>query len=177
MESSKSKDWVKISQILANSAIVLGVIFTIIMAIFALEQVKQARIAVEQTRCANNAEVTLRLFEYYESDHMRYVIDYIARRDLKSAKGRLEFEKLRIDREAIKCFYDLANFFEIIATLVMSEEWDPKLAKSLFDEMLIYHWEVCEDVVNEFRELQKHDNLWKPWETYVKKMALNDMRK
>ena len=174
MKSSNNRDWVNISQILANFAIVLGVLLTIILAIIALIQVRQARIAVEQTRNSNNAEVTLRLFEYYQSEHMRYVMDYIRRRDLKSAEGVLEFEKLKNDPDAVKCFYDLANFFEIIATLVISEQWDPKLAKSLFEEMLIYHWKISEDAVKEFRKLQKLDNLWKPWETYVKKMSVNN---
>ena len=150
-------------QIGANGAVVLGVPATIFLALLALRQIKESR-------AARHAELTLRLFEYYQCDHMREVMDYIRRPELKSPDGNLDFEKVRADGTAEKYFYDLANFFEIVAVLVESKQWDPGMAATLFGQMLSHHWTVCAPVVIGYRDHQKYPDLWKPWQTYVENM-------
>jgi len=51
-------------QIWANGAVIIGIPVAIILAIFAIKQVKESR-------SARHAELTLRLFEHYQSDHIR----------------------------------------------------------------------------------------------------------
>lgn len=147
-------------QVWANMAVVVGVPVAIALAYLALRQLRESR-------AARHAEITLRLFEYYQSNHMRDVMDYIRKPELKGPDGTLDFHKLRADKKAEKCLYDLGNFFEIVAILAGSGQWDPGAAATLFGEMLKQHWRMCQGAVKSYRQHQKYDNLWKPWETFA----------
>ncbi|GEM_PF-5157175 len=150
-------------EISANLAVVAGASGAIVLAFLALRQ-------IDVTRRASQAELTLRLFDDFQSDHMLAIIDYLRRHELMSADDKMDFAKVRSDPKAEMYFYTLANFFELIGHLVQSGMYSPELAERTFGPILRDHWKRCEPVVSGYRKLLESPDSWKAWERYVENM-------